>query len=156
MFGKKNPSLPPSKTGGPVVKTGPTSGQNRSRNDDGRWRAKRSDTGKSRDKKPGCFLTTAACEHHGRSDDCVELQVLRIFRDNFLLRTSEGKHLVDEYYRVAPDLAASMTRKQADGVWSVVIRCVSLIEASDPASAVDVYRSMVIELHHGRVPSARI
>lgn len=38
----------PSQTGGPVVKTGPTKGQNRSRNLDGRWRKKRSDAGKKR------------------------------------------------------------------------------------------------------------
>lgn len=36
-------------TGGPIVKTGPTAGQNRSRNQNGRWRAKRSDAGKKRD-----------------------------------------------------------------------------------------------------------
>lgn len=38
-------SLSPKDTGGPVVKTGPTAGQNRSRNKDGRWRKKRSDAG---------------------------------------------------------------------------------------------------------------
>ena len=38
-------SKSPSKTGGPVVKTGPTSGQVRSRNNDGQWRKKRSDAG---------------------------------------------------------------------------------------------------------------
>ena len=43
--------LSPNKTGGPVVKTGPTAHQNRSRNKDGRWRAKRSDTGKPKTKK---------------------------------------------------------------------------------------------------------
>lgn len=35
----------PKDTHGPIVKTGPTSGQNRSRNQDGQWRAKRSDAG---------------------------------------------------------------------------------------------------------------
>ena len=45
---KKDSSLPPSQTGGPVVKTGPTAGQNRSRNNDGAWRAKRDDAGKPR------------------------------------------------------------------------------------------------------------
>jgi hypothetical protein len=30
---------------GPIVKTGPTAGKVRSRNKDGRWRAKRSDAG---------------------------------------------------------------------------------------------------------------
>ena len=41
-------SASPQDTGGPVVKTGPTAGQNRSRNKDGTWRKKRSDAGKSR------------------------------------------------------------------------------------------------------------
>jgi hypothetical protein len=40
--------LAPSKTEGPVVKTGPTAGSNRTRNDDGAWRAKRDDAGKTR------------------------------------------------------------------------------------------------------------
>lgn len=38
----------PKNTHGPIVKTGPTAGQNRSRNQNGRWRAKRSDSGKPR------------------------------------------------------------------------------------------------------------
>lgn len=38
----------PNQTGGPVVKTGPTAGQNRSRNEDGQWHAKRSDAGQPR------------------------------------------------------------------------------------------------------------
>lgn len=38
-------NLSPKDTGGPVVKTGPTAGQNRSRNKDGRWRKKRNDAG---------------------------------------------------------------------------------------------------------------
>lgn len=38
----------PKNTKGPIVKTGPTAGSVRSRNQDGRWRAKRSDAGKSR------------------------------------------------------------------------------------------------------------
>ncbi|MGH4140606.1 hypothetical protein [Clostridium sp.] len=40
----------PKDTNGPVVKTGPTAGQNRSRNGDGEWRKKRDDAGKPRPK----------------------------------------------------------------------------------------------------------
>lgn len=43
----------PRDTHGPIVKTGPTAGQNRSRNQGGEWRKKRDDTGKSRSQKPG-------------------------------------------------------------------------------------------------------
>lgn len=46
---EKECNLSPRDTHGPIVKTGPTAGQNRSRNNDGRWRGKRSDAGKSRD-----------------------------------------------------------------------------------------------------------
>lgn len=38
----------PRDTHGPVVKTGPTAGQNRSRNKNGQWHKKRSDAGKPR------------------------------------------------------------------------------------------------------------
>lgn len=38
----------PSQTRGPIVRTGPTSGQNRSRTQNGQWRRKRSDAGKKR------------------------------------------------------------------------------------------------------------
>lgn len=37
--------LSPKDTGGPLVRTGPTAGQVRSRNNNGRWRKKRSDAG---------------------------------------------------------------------------------------------------------------
>jgi hypothetical protein len=49
MAEKKDPNKSPRETGGPVVRTGPTAGQNRSRTDKGKWRKKRSDSGKSRD-----------------------------------------------------------------------------------------------------------
>lgn len=45
MTEKKDSSKSPRVTGGPVIKTGPTAGQNRSRNDNGQWRKKRSDAG---------------------------------------------------------------------------------------------------------------
>lgn len=41
----------PKDTHGPIVKTGPTAGQNRSRRKDGPWRRKRSDAGKKRQSK---------------------------------------------------------------------------------------------------------
>lgn len=43
-----NKDKSPKSNGGSLVKTGPTAGQVRSRNNDGQWRKKRSDAGKSR------------------------------------------------------------------------------------------------------------
>ena len=48
MTERKDPKKSPRETNGPVVRTGPTAGQNRSRNADGRWQAKRSDAGQKR------------------------------------------------------------------------------------------------------------
>lgn len=48
MSEKKDSRKSPRETGGPVVNSGPTSGQNRSRRQDGGWRRKRSDAGKPR------------------------------------------------------------------------------------------------------------
>ncbi|CCV65130.1 conserved hypothetical protein [Paracholeplasma brassicae] len=47
-IGKKDHTKSPSETNGPVVKTGPTSGKNRTRKLTGEWRKKRSDSGQKR------------------------------------------------------------------------------------------------------------
>lgn len=124
MSDKKDPSKSPRDTNGPVVRTGPNAGKNRSRNEDGKWRRKRSDAGKPREKK-GCFLTTAACSHKGLEDDCFELQVLRSFRDNHLMSSSDGRSLVNEYYEIAPAIASRLTDpKELEYVWSAISQCV--------------------------------
>ncbi|WP_165079139.1 MULTISPECIES: SEL1-like repeat protein [unclassified Desulfovibrio] len=52
----------------------------------------------------GCFLTTATCRAKGLPDDCDVLTAYRRFRDEILLATGEGRALVAEYYRIAPDI----------------------------------------------------
>ena len=48
LLGELIMSASPKDTHGPVIKTGPTAGKNRSRNKNGQWRRKRSDAGKNR------------------------------------------------------------------------------------------------------------
>ena len=146
MSEKKDPSKSPRDTNGPVVKTGPTSGNNRSRNDDGAWRKKRSDAGESK-KKSGCFLTTAACMHKGLPDDCYELETLRRFRDDYLLSTSEGVIMVKHYYFVAPEIAERLVdRAELEHVWEVVCRCVDAIGSGRNEEAKCMYMQMVHSL----------
>lgn len=52
----------------------------------------------------GCFITTATCQAEGKPDDCPELTAFRSYRDNVLLKTAAGKQLVQEYYRIAPQI----------------------------------------------------
>lgn len=136
----------PRDTGGPIVKTGPTAGKNRSRNKDGSWRKKRSDSGKSK-KSGGCFLTTAACEYKGLGDNCHELEVLRDFRDQFLLPTNEGQALVEHYYKVAPEILKRIsTNSEFQGIWKVIESCVSHVEGKNPEAALAEYIAMVKSL----------
>lgn len=143
----------PRETGGPVVRTGPTRGKNRSRTQKGRWRARRSDAGKSRSKsgkssgKKGCFLTTAACAMRGLPDDCHELQVLRRFRDVHLLATAEGTRLVEEYYDIAPQLVPLLDDPTvASRTWAGIRETIDHIEAGAFQRAIETYRKIVVDL----------
>ncbi len=141
----------PKDTGGPVVKTGPTAGENRSRNKDGEWRKKRSDSGKSKKSGGLCFLTTAACQFKGLPDNCHELEVLREFRDNYLLTTDDGRNMVEEYYSIAPDISRKLNSKSdLEEVWLVVRKCVRSIETQQYQQAICTYKSMV-ELMHDKL-----
>lgn len=138
----------PKDTKGPIVKTGPTKGQNRSRNNDGTWRAKRSDAGKSRpakdsgSEKKGCFLTTAACGLRGLPEDCHELRVLRRFRDDVLVMSCEGRALVEEYYREAPRLVPLVEVKGEQDIWREIQSTVDYIEEGNHPAAIAAYRVM--------------
>ena len=146
MSDKKDSSKSPRDTNGPVVKTGPTAGQNRSRNNDGSWRKKRSDAGESK-KKSGCFLSTAACQFKGLPDDCHELECLRAFRDGYLLSIPEGQAMVAHYYSVAPAIAERLNDStELEQVWQVICRCVAAIQSGRHEQATDEYRAMVQSL----------
>ena len=136
----------PKDTKGPVVKSGPTRGENRSRNKDGQWRKKRNDSGKNRDKKKdsGCFLSTAACTYRGLPDDCTELQALRQFRDEVLLSSPAGEKLVADYYELAPAIVARLeNRADYDLIWQTMQRCLLFIELAEYDRAVKAYRTMI-------------
>jgi hypothetical protein len=138
---------------GPIVKTGPTRGEERSRNQDGRWREKRSDAGKPRESKrddkgkKGCFLTTAACEHRGLPDDCFELSTMRDFRDRVLLETPAGQAMVKHYYDVAPGLVPLMgDGPTAEWAWKHIQETVNHISEHRNEAAIDCYRDLVAVL----------
>lgn len=139
----------PKDTKGPIVDTGPTKGKNRSRNNDGSWRKKRSDTGKKREKNSdsGCFISTAATQHKGLPDNCRVLNILRGFRDDYLMASPEGQLLVKEYYQDAPALAARLKDdSDFNYVWNSITNCINLIENKQYSEAVTVYSKMFLNL----------
>ncbi|MEM3421057.1 MAG: CFI-box-CTERM domain-containing protein [Candidatus Hadarchaeum sp.] len=57
----------------------------------------------------GCFIATAA---FGTSM-AHEINVLRSFRDNYLMRESAGRGFISLYYRVSPTVAKLISRSRA-------------------------------------------
>lgn len=53
-------------------------------------------------KRRFCYITTAVCEGLGKDDHCQEMQILRQYRDHWLLLQEDGPALIDEYYTTAP------------------------------------------------------
>ena len=60
-----------------------------------------------------CFITTAVCLEEGKEDDCAELTAFRNFRDGYLRSCPDGTALIEEYYRIAPNIVLEI-EKSAD------------------------------------------
>ncbi len=95
----------------------------------------------------GCYLTTACVETRGLLDNCLELQILRKFRDGYLSATPEGRADIRRYYELAPLLV-----KRLDGVPEknevyqrvyneLILGCIDLIESAQYRQAHQLYRS---------------
>ena len=95
-------------------------------------------------------MTTACCNHRGLSDDCEELQTMRTFRDEYLLKDPETAALVHEYYRIAPGIVTAVNaRPDRDAIWEdVYTRIRSIMESikeGRSGQAIDDYRAMVLD-----------
>lgn len=99
----------------------------------------------------GCIFTSACCSFLGLSDDCYELKTLRRYRDNYLAKQKNGKKLIEEYYTIAPPIVEKIDKSadkdiEYDFIFSVIQRCVSLIENSKNEEALEEYKKMVLTL----------
>lgn len=103
-------------------------------------------------KKKLCYITTAVCESLGKDDDCMELTLLREYRDQYLMNSEEGAEIVEGYYDIAPTIV-NRINKQADSagiyqeIWERYLKkCVSLIQNEKKEECKEVYTSMVSDL----------
>lgn len=99
-----------------------------------------------------CYITTAVCESLGKPDDCHELQVLRGYRDEYLMESEEGKRIVEQYYDIAPTIVSHINRTEnSKEVYEEIYKkyllpCIELVEEKKPEECKEVYSSMVHEL----------
>lgn len=95
----------------------------------------------------GCYLTTACVKAKGLPDDCFELEVLRYFRDNWLMNQPNGSEDIKEYYKIAPEIVAGVNKcENSNEVWNDVYNeiseCVSLItdDANNENNMIEAYK----------------
>lgn len=100
-------------------------------------------------KRKLCYITTAVCESLGKEDDCMELNLLRRYRDQYLMHSEEGAKIIEGYYDIAPTIV-NRINKQADSagiyqeIWECYLKkCVSLIQSDRKEECKEVYSSMV-------------
>lgn len=92
----------------------------------------------------GCFITTAICEARCLPDDCEELQILREFRDTYMMATCRGRNLVRQYYERAPQIAARLSYEQCEKLRREYLEpAITFIVVGDTQSAEVMYTLMV-------------
>lgn len=98
-----------------------------------------------------CFISTAVMRHFGLPADCHYLQVLRRFRDNYVLKSHNTERIADirRYYAIAPAVVAWVEgQSNADTIWkelaNVIADCVARIECGDEEGAYALYKTKVL------------
>ena len=99
-----------------------------------------------------CYITTAVCASLGKPDDCYELNLMRRYRDEYLVNQKGGEEIVAEYYDIAPTIVNRINRMEnsedvyAD-IWSRYLHpCVSMIESDNLEACRKIYTDMVYSL----------
>lgn len=101
--------------------------------------------------KSKCYLTSACTDAMQLPDNCYELQILRKFRDEYVVAKTNGKFLLDEYYHTAPKIVSAInaTAKKNTiykNLFFEIRRAVSLIEDNRFEDAYQLYCNMAIRL----------
>lgn len=99
-----------------------------------------------------CYITTAVCQSLGKGDDCYELELLRHYRDDYLLSTEEGRALVEEYYDIAPTIVTRINREEEAAriyqeIWDAYLKpCIRYMEQQEWEAGQRCYRDMALDL----------
>ena len=103
-------------------------------------------------KRGFCYITTAVCETLGKEDDCVELGILREYRDQYLLSTPCGEQIVESYYNIAPTIVNRINKeKHPKEIYKEILNayispCLALIEQGKNEECKKLYSTMMVTL----------
>lgn len=100
----------------------------------------------------GCFITTATLTSIGKSDDCMELNIFRNYRDQWLAKQDDGVGLIKEYYNIAPKIVLAINKLPTCksiymGLWENELEpCLRLIRDEQFERAKLLYCNVVMRL----------
>ncbi len=99
----------------------------------------------------GCFLTSACVKTAGLADNCLELTVLRKFRDEYVRRLPDGEALLATYYADAPRIVSAIAGSSASeteyrAIFSAIQNCIHSIARGDNNGAFATYKSLFLRL----------
>lgn len=105
----------------------------------------------------GCYLTEACTTAMGLADDCVELTLLRQFRDNYLAHQPSGHQLINIYYQYAPKILLAIRQRDDEEeilrkLYAIIHQCVGQIKSNKLEACFDTYCKMTYEIAHEFIP----
>ena len=106
---------------------------------------------KAKKSPSGCIITTACVEVAGLPDNCNELEGMRYLRDEYLLKSDEGKRVIQDYYEIAPSIVEKIKSAENSNeiyheIFNEIREIVSLIKTSDFENATEQYKEMMLSL----------
>lgn len=105
-----------------------------------------------RNREEGCFVTTACVKAKSLSDNCYELETLRMFRDTYVKLQPNGEEEIALYYETAPIIVEKINELfNGNQIFcnlyqELVLPCVKLIEEKEYESAYERYRNITLRL----------
>ena len=99
-----------------------------------------------------CFITTAVCLTMGKPDDCEELTLMRVFRDEWLRDQPDGAALIEDYYKTAPGIVEKINQQPErrdiyrEIYQKYILPCVEGVKAKHFADSKRIYMDMVTTL----------
>ena len=104
--------------------------------------------------RSACFIATACAEVRGLPDDCYELSLLRLFREEYVAKLPDGEAVLAEYREKAPRVVSAIEALGEEGageIWEYlyergVSRAVELILGGMWDEAFGVYETVCREM----------
>lgn len=109
-------------------------------------------------KNSWCFITTSVCSFFEKQDDCEELTLLRNYRDTWLANQKDGKQLIQQYYKIAPEIVQKIESSPHYAFYchflyrAFILPCVLLIKNNKMQECKIKYTKMIkILINHFKI-----